>query len=230
MLTDMMKDELVKGLLNLFHENLSMIILYGSVARNEATSESDIDIAIITKNDMNEEIRNKFICWSAEMDIRYDKIFSIIDIKEENVHLPSSVGKDLQANCEAYSKLLDAATVDMQLLGIGANGHIGFNEPGTPFDSETLIVTLTEKTRKDNARFFDNDINKVPTHAITMGIKNIMNAKSVLLVASGSNKAQAIKNLMEGPVTESFPASALHNHTGKVIVVADEEACALLSK
>ena len=82
MLTDMMKDELVKGLLNLFHENLSMIILYGSVARNEATSESDIDIAIITKNDMNEEIRNKFICWSAEMDIRYDKIFfSIIDIK-----------------------------------------------------------------------------------------------------------------------------------------------------
>ena len=84
MLTDMMKDELVKGLLNLFHENLSMIILYGSVARNEATSESDIDIAIITKNDMNEEIRNKFICWSAEMDIRYDKIFSIIDIKEEN--------------------------------------------------------------------------------------------------------------------------------------------------
>ena len=85
MLTDMMKDELVKGLLNLFHENLSMIILYGSVARNEATSESDIDIAIITKNDMNEEIRNKFICWSAEMDIRYDKIFSIIDIKEENI-------------------------------------------------------------------------------------------------------------------------------------------------
>ena len=85
MLTDMMKDELVKGLLNLFHENLLMIILYGSVARNEATSESDIDIAIITKNDMNEEIRNKFICWSAEMDIRYDKIFSIIDIKEENM-------------------------------------------------------------------------------------------------------------------------------------------------
>ena len=101
MLTDMMKDELVKGLLNLFHENLSMIILYGSVARNEATSESDIDIAIITKNDMNEEIRNKFICWSAEMDIRYDKIFSIIDIKEENMKKVAEVfkektGKDYQ--------------------------------------------------------------------------------------------------------------------------------------
>lgn len=83
MLTDMMKDELVKGLLNLFHENLSMIILYGSVARNEATSESDIDIAIITKNDMNEEIRNKFICWAAELDIRYDKVFLLLILKKK---------------------------------------------------------------------------------------------------------------------------------------------------
>ena len=160
----------------------------------------------------------------------HTNLFNHIDIKEENVHLPSSLGKDLEANCKQYSDALNAATVDMQLLGIGANGHIGFNEPGTSFESETLIVTLQEKTRKDNARFFDNDINQVPTHAITMGIKNIMNAKSVLLVASGSNKATAIKKLMEGEITEDFPASALHNHTGKVIVVADEEACALLTK
>lgn len=160
----------------------------------------------------------------------HTNLFNHIDINEDNVHIPSSVGGDLAKNCREYSKALNAATVDMQLLGIGANGHIGFNEPGTPFDSETLIVELKEKTRKDNARFFDNDINKVPTHAITMGIKNIMNAKSVLLIASGSNKANAIKSLMEGPVTEDFPASALQNHKGKVIVVADEEACALLSK
>lgn len=160
----------------------------------------------------------------------HTNLFNHIDIKEENVHLPSSLGKDLEKNCKEYSDLLDNATVDMQLLGIGANGHIGFNEPGTSFESETLIVTLTEKTRKDNARFFDNDINKVPTHAITMGIKNIMNAKSVLLVASGKNKAQAIKDLIEKPVTEKVPASALQNHKGKVIVVADEEACSLLSK
>ena len=160
----------------------------------------------------------------------HTNLFNHIDIKEENVHLPSSLGGDLEKNCKDYSDALNAATVDMQLLGIGANWHIGFNEPGTSFESETLIVTLKEKTRQDNARFFDGDINQVPTHAITMGIKNIMNAKSVLLVASGSNKAQAIKNLMEGPITEEFPASALNNHTGKVIVVADEEACALLSK
>lgn len=160
----------------------------------------------------------------------HTNLFNHIDIKEENVHLPSSLGGDLQKNCKEYSDALNAATVDMQLLGIGANGHIGFNEPGTSFESETLIVTLKEKTRLDNARFFDGKIENVPTHAITMGIKNIMNAKSVLLVASGNNKAQAIKNLIEGPVTEDFPASALHNHQGKVIVVADEEACALLSK
>ena len=85
MLTDTIKEELIKGLCELLHENLSMIILYGSVARNEATPESDIDIAIITKKDMDEEIRNKFICWAVELDIRYDKVFSIIDIKEENM-------------------------------------------------------------------------------------------------------------------------------------------------
>lgn len=84
-MTEMMKNELVKGLQNLFREDLSMVILYGSVARNEATSESDIDIAIILKNDMDEEIRNRFICWLAELDIRFDKVFSIIDIKEENM-------------------------------------------------------------------------------------------------------------------------------------------------
>ena len=163
------------------------------------------------------------------------------DLKESLDKLDAYLAedKDSYVACEVCAttglvmvmgEVTSKANIDIQLLGIGANGHIGFNEPGTSFDSETLIVTLKEKTRLDNSRFFDNDINQVPTHAITMGIKNIMNAKSVLLVASGSNKAQAIKNLMEGPITEDFPASALNNHKGKVIVVADEEACALLSK
>lgn len=159
----------------------------------------------------------------------HTNLFNHIDIKEENVHLPSSVGKDLQANCEAYSKLLDAATVDMQLLGIGANGHIGFNEPGTPFDSETLIVTLTEKTRKDNARFFDNDINKVPTQAISMGIGTIMKSKKVLLVANGENKADAVKAMIEGPIDTACAASALQNHAD-VVVVLDKAAASKLTK
>ena len=85
MLTDTMKDELIRGLLDIFHNDISMIILYGSAARNEATSESDIDIAIIMKKDMDENAKDKFICWSADMDIRYDRVFSIIDIQEENM-------------------------------------------------------------------------------------------------------------------------------------------------
>lgn len=158
----------------------------------------------------------------------HTNLFNHIDINEANVHIPSSIGNDLEKNCKDYSEKLNAATVDMQLLGIGANGHIGFNEPGTSFESETLIVTLKDKTRQDNARFFDNDINQVPKHAITMGIKNILNAKAVLLVASGKNKADAINKLINGPVTEDFPASALKLHKGRVIVVADEDACSLL--
>lgn len=153
-------------------------------------------------------------------------LFDHIDIKEENTHLPSSEGSDLQANCAAYNKLLNSTTVDIQLLGIGANGHIGFNEPGTPFGNETSIIKLTQKTRDDNKRFF-NSIDEVPKYAITMGIKNIMNAKQVLLVASGKNKAEAIKRLVSGEVTEDLPASALNNHPCCTIVV-DEEAASLI--
>ena len=116
----------------------------------------------------------------------HENLFKGIDVKEENVHVPYGSTK---ADCEAYEKAMEDYSVDIQVLGIGANGHIGFNEPGTPFDEETHIVTLTEKTRQDNARFFEGDINKVPTHAITMGIATIMKAKKILLVATGENKA-----------------------------------------
>lgn len=153
-------------------------------------------------------------------------LFDHIDIKEENVHLPSSVGTDLQKNCDEYNALLNNAEIDIQLLGIGANGHIGFNEPGTKFDSQTQIIKLAEKTRQDNKRFF-NSIDEVPTHAITMGIKNIMNAKQILLVASGKSKADAVYKLINGEVTEDFPASILKKHPN-VTVIVDEEAASLL--
>ena len=117
----------------------------------------------------------------------------------------------------------------VQVLGIGGNGHIGFNEPGTPFTEETHIVELTEKTRSDNARFFDNDINQVPTHAITMGIATIMKAKKILLVASGANKADAVAAMVNGPVDPACPASVLQNHED-VVVVVDEAAAAKLAK
>lgn len=156
----------------------------------------------------------------------HENLFAGIDIKEENVHVPYG---DSKADCEAYEKALEDVSVDIQVLGIGANGHIGFNEPGTPFDEETHIVTLTEKTRQDNARFFEGDINKVPTHAITMGIATIMKAKKILLVATGENKADAIKAMIEGEVSTSCPASVLQNHKD-VVVIIDEAAASKLTK
>ncbi len=152
-------------------------------------------------------------------------LFYHVDIKEENVHIPNSEGSDLQKLCDEYNDLLHKATIDLQLLGIGANGHIGFNEPGTSFDQETFVVKLTEKTRQDNKRFF-NSIDEVPTYAMTMGIKNIMQAKKVLLIASGANKVDAIKMLLSGEVTENCPASILNRHKDAIIIV-DEAALGL---
>lgn len=156
----------------------------------------------------------------------HENLFHGIDLPEENIHVPYGNTKE---DCAAYEKAMENVCVDVQVLGIGGNGHIGFNEPGTPFDEETHIVELTEKTRSDNARFFENDINKVPTHAITMGIATIMKAKKLLLVASGANKADAVAAMVQGPVTPEVPASVLQNH-GDVVVIVDEAAAAKLNK
>lgn len=148
-------------------------------------------------------------------------LFDHIDCKEENIHLPSSNGSD-EENIQQYEAILAKYQPDVQILGVGSNGHIGFNEPGTPFDSRTHIVTLAEKTRVDNARFF-NDISEVPTHAITMGIQNILDAKKIVLVAFGENKKDAVYGLVHGEVNEALPASILQKHAD-VTVIVDEEA------
>lgn len=148
-------------------------------------------------------------------------LFDHIDIREENVHLPSSIG-NMEENVKKYEEVLAKYKPDVQILGVGANGHIGFNEPGTPFNSRTHTVTLAEKTRQDNARFF-NDISEVPTHAITMGIQNILEAKKIVLVAFGENKKDAIYGLVHGEISENLPASILQKHADATIIV-DEEA------
>lgn len=156
-----------------------------------------------------------------------ENLFSGIEIPGENTHLPDGNCDDLNQACKDYDDALDKVSVDVQLLGIGGNGHIGFNEPGTPFTSTTHIVTLKEKTRKDNARFFDPLGEQVPTQAITMGISTIMKAKKVILLASGSNKVDAIYGLVKGPVSEDCPASILQNHPDCLVIV-DEAAAAKL--
>ena len=157
-----------------------------------------------------------------------NNLFNHVDIDLNNTDLPCGKAEDMQAECDRYNAKLATLSVDVQVLGIGSNGHIGFNEPNTPFGSVTHVVDLTENTIKDNARFF-NSIDEVPTQAISMGIKNVMNAKAILLLASGANKADAIKATVEGPVTESVPASVLQLHPNCYIVV-DKAAASKLSK
>lgn len=152
----------------------------------------------------------------------HDNLFNHIDIKEENVHLPVANGDDLNACAKAYNDALNQVHIDLQLLGIGGNGHIGFNEPGTSFEQETFVVELTDKTRQDNKRFF-NSIDEVPTHAMTMGIKNIMKSEEILMLISGVNKADTVVKLLSGEITEDFPASILHKHPNTTVII-DQDA------
>lgn len=152
----------------------------------------------------------------------HDNLFNHVDICEENVHIPAVSNDNLDEDCKKYNDMLHEASIDLQLLGIGGNGHIGFNEPGTPFEQETFIVKLTEKTRQDNKRFFQS-IDEVPTHAITMGIQNIMQAKKILMLISGTSKADTVVKLLSGEITTDFPASVLQNHPD-VTVIIDQDA------
>ena len=157
----------------------------------------------------------------------HENLFDHIDIREENVHVPCGEGDNIEQNCIDYEKSMEGVTVDLQVLGIGSDGHIAFNEPGTPFDSLTHIMDLTEQTRQDNARFFDNDINQVPTHAITMGLASIMRARKIVLIATGANKADAVYGMIKGELTTDCPASILQTHPD-VTVVLDKEAASRL--
>jgi len=151
-------------------------------------------------------------------------LFEHIDIDINNTRVPSGI--DTAAAAE-YDKEIEAAGgIDLQLLGIGVDGHIGFDEPGTPWDSVTHVVELEQNTRDVNSRFF-NSIDEVPTHAVTMGIKTIMNARSIILMAIGSSKAEIVKKFIQGPVTTDVPASILQLHPF-VEVYLDEKAAALL--
>ncbi|MFY0520341.1 glucosamine-6-phosphate deaminase [Lysinibacillus sp. UGB7] len=148
----------------------------------------------------------------------HENLFNHVDINEENIHLPNGKVVDLAAECVAYdARIADAGGIDLQLLGIGVNGHIGFNEPGTPFASLTHIVELTASTRTENAIYFDDPAD-VPTQAITMGIQSIMNAKAIVLIAFGEKKLEAIEKLQSGVVTEEFPASQLLNHPNVTVI------------
>ncbi|HSY51891.1 MAG TPA: glucosamine-6-phosphate deaminase [Thermoanaerobaculia bacterium] len=145
-------------------------------------------------------------------------LFDFVDIDPANAHLPNSAAADIVAECARYERGIAAAGgLDLTFLGLGSNGHIAFNEPGTPFDSRTRAVTLTESTRAANAALFGES---VPTHAITMGIATILESKSIVLLASGDKKRHAIERLRNGEITEEFPASALWRHPDVTVLTA----------
>ncbi len=153
-------------------------------------------------------------------------LFYGIDLPASRIHVPSGLDTSAKALSGYDAAIAQAGGVDLQLLGIGNNGHIGFNEPGTPFESLTHVVELTQNTREVNARFFAS-LSEVPTHAATMGIRTVMNARGIILMALGSAKAPIIERTLRGPVTPDVPASVLQLHPD-VTVYLDKEAAARL--
>ena len=150
-------------------------------------------------------------------------LYSKINIKKENAHVPNGNASDVDAECANYDKNIDAAGgIDLQILGIGSNGHVGFNEPGPELTAGTHKVTLTEGTIKDNSRFFASEA-EVPKHALTSGMATIMKAKKIVIMVSGKNKAVPLKKLLSGKITTDCPATMLNMHPD-VVVIADKDA------
>jgi glucosamine-6-phosphate deaminase len=159
-----------------------------------------------------------------------EHFFAHVNVPRANIHIPDGMAADVPAECTRYEAAIRAAGgIDLQILGIGTDGHIGFNEPTSSLASRTRIKTLTEQTRTDNARFFDGDLAKVPFHCITMGVGTIMESRQVVMLAFGANKAHAISEAVEGPITSMNPATVLQLHPVAKCII-DEPAAGALKK
>ena len=156
-----------------------------------------------------------------------NNLFNSINISKKNINIPNGMAKDVEAVCREYEdKIKEAGGIDMQVLGIGGNGHIGFNEPDVNFEAQTHLVNLDEETIEANSRFFDSIVD-VPVKAISMGIKTIMNSKKIILLANGISKAGAIERAVNGKISPKVPASILQLHND-VTLILDSEAASQL--
>ena len=188
--------------------------------------ESDLDVSNLISVNLDEYVG---LTGDDPQSYRYFMKKNLFDAKPfKESYLPIGVEETAEQEVARYNQILEEHPVDLQILGVGRNGHIGFNEPGTSFDSQTHLVQLDASTIEAKSRFFDK-IEDVPTKAISMGIANILAAKSIVLFAYGESKAQAIKGTVEGEKTEEVPASALQGHPD-VTIIADKEALSLLSR
>lgn len=191
--------------------------------------KGDLDFSKVTSVNLDEY---KGLSPENDQSYRYfmnTNLFDHINIDKEHTHVPDGLEPDANKACENYNKIIaDCGGIDLQLLGLGLNGHIGFNEPGVAFEKETHCVDLTESTILANSRFFAS-MDEVPKQAYTMGIKTIMQAKKIVIVVNGANKAQIVKDAFFGPITPKVPASVLQLHND-VTVVGDREAMSLITE
>lgn len=193
----------------------------------ERCAAGDLDFSQVKSINLDE-----YVGLSGEHDQSYryfmnHNLFDHINIDKANTNVPNGLAEDLDAECRRYNEIIHTlGPIDVQVLGMGHNGHIGFNEPSDVFELETHKVELAQTTIDANARFFAN-ADEVPRQALTMGIKTIMQARKVLVVANGKGKAEIVKKAFTGPVTPQVPASILQMHPD-VVVVLDEEAASLL--
>jgi glucosamine-6-phosphate deaminase len=186
-----------------------------------------VDFSQVTTFNLDEYVHLNVKDKNSYHSFMHENLFDHINIPEENINFLNGNAEDLEQECRAYEKRIKAAGgIDIQLLGIGSNGHIAFNEPADCFQRWSHVVALKESTVKDNSRFFTS-IDEVPTQAVTMGIGSIMQAKKILIIALGAKKAAAIKQLIDGNVTPMCPASVLQFHTD-VTLMLDREAASLL--
>jgi glucosamine-6-phosphate deaminase len=204
------------------------LLLYNELIRMH--KEEHLDFSRVTTFNLDE-----YIGLPADHDQSYhrfmqDNFFRHINIRPENTHIPDGMTANVPAFCAAYEQeIVDAGGIDLQVLGIGSDGHIGFNEPTSSFASRTRIKTLTRQTVADNARFFGGDESKVPHHCITMGIGTIMEARMTLMLAFGASKAAAVAATVEGPVAAIMPASILQHHQAAKLFI-DEAAASKLKR
>jgi len=191
--------------------------------------EQGLDFSKVTSFNLDE-----YVGLAADHHASYHRfmnehLFDEINVPQENIHIPDGLTENLAAHCAAYEQSVqDAGGIDLQVLGIGSDGHLGFNEPTSSFASHTRIKTLDQQTVEDNQRFFKEG-EEVPRHVITMGLGSIMEARTCLVLAFGENKADAVAEMVEGPVTSMIPATILQFHRDTRLIL-DEAAASKLKK
>lgn len=193
--------------------------------------EEGLDFAKVTSFNLDEYLDIPNDHPERYLNFMKSNLFDHVNIKMENVHVPTNKREHVEEFCQWYENEIDKrGGVDIQLLGIGPDGHIAFNEPSSSLASRTRMKTLDESTIVANARFFDNDTKKVPKYAVTMGVGTVLEAKKLLLLANGAKKAKIVAEFIEGPVTSMVTASALQLHPDAVVIIDEEAASELKMK